>query len=480
MSSTLTDYLRSRKKKIPRPKQETEKKGGFTMRPLKLLARNVAIKRGGIPASTREVTKAVVEDMKFAFRHGWNVTVVVVGGPGEGKSRAVFLLSSIWIAMTGGERKITWNISEIPELNDGDWLHIDEWLYLRGSGSRLALDALKNLFPLGRAKQICISVSTHVAPGLPFVTFEATTLAQDFENRRNLFEIRVPLPSHGLVYVGNAIFPLGKEDEDWAEYEIESYKRKTNVFMDSGETRVTFKLDNLELAKEVIKWATDKELIISTRGHAAAALDTMAEERGLKTNYSIDENVSNLIVMLIRSRTERESYKGQTIDLKKALYTRLEERDVKKEHVKWLRYYIEGNSQTDVAEKFKIDQSMVSRAIGEKSDLRLNNLGYAFEDVWAARLLAEGKIIVKGGENTPEPDILIKDDSGNVVEVQSVKCYLVKKSTVSINIDRIAKSELKLLDEGIPLKLVFYNIKWDKIFFADVNREKIVYKFTEK
>ena len=450
------------------------------MRPLKFIARKVAVERGGIPMSTREVTKAVVEDMKFAFRHGWNVTCVIVGGPGEGKSRAVFLLSGLWIKMTGGERKITWNISKIPELNDGDWLHIDEWLFLRGPGSRLALDALKNLYPLGRAKQICISVSTHVAPGLPFVTFEATTLAQDFDNRRNLFEIRVPLPGHGLVYVGNAIFPLGKEDEDWNKYELESYARKTNVFIEGGEQRVAFKLDNLEIAKEVVKWAGDKNLIISTKGHAAAALDTMAKERGLKTNYSIDDNISNLIVMLIRSRTEREAYKGQTIDLRKALYTRLEERGVLHSHIEWLDLYIEGVLQTDIAEKSKTDQGAVSRAIGSKSDLRLNNLGYAFEDVWAARLRAEGKIIIKGGENTPEPDILIKDESGNIVEVQSVKCYLVKSTTVSINIDRIAESELKLLDEGIPLKLVFYNVKWDKLFFADVSREKHVYKFTEK
>ncbi|MBY8998834.1 MAG: hypothetical protein KGD60_13990, partial [Candidatus Thorarchaeota archaeon] len=169
MSSTLTEYLSSRMKRRPKRKQKQEKQGGFTMRPLKFIARKVAVERGGIPMSTREVTKAVVEDMKFAFRHGWNVTCVIVGGPGEGKSRAVFLLSGLWIKMTGGERKITWNISKIPELNDGDWLHIDEWLFLRGPGSRLALDALKNLYPLGRAKQICISVSTHVAPGLPFV-----------------------------------------------------------------------------------------------------------------------------------------------------------------------------------------------------------------------------------------------------------------------------------------------------------------------
>jgi len=196
MSSTLTQYL-SRRRKRPKPKKK--EKGGFTMRPLKFAARQVAVHRSDMPLSTYRVTKAVVDDMKFAFRRGWNVTCVIVGGPGEGKSRAVFLLSDLWTKMTGGERKITWNISEIPELNDGDWLHIDEWLYLRGKGSKLALDALKNLYPLGRAKQICISVSTHVAPGLPFVTFEATTLAQDFDNRRNLFEIRVLLPGHGLV-----------------------------------------------------------------------------------------------------------------------------------------------------------------------------------------------------------------------------------------------------------------------------------------
>jgi len=265
-----------------------------------------------MPLSTYKVTKAVKEDMEFAFRHGWNVTCVIVGGPGEGKSRAVFLLSDLWTKLTGGERKITWNISEIPELNDGDWLHIDEWLYLRGKGSKLALDALKNLYPLGRAKQICISVSTDVAPGLPFVTFEATTLAQDFDNRRNLFEIRVPLPGHGLVYIGNAIFPLSKDDERWAEYELESYRRKTDVFMEGGEQRVSFKLDNMDIAEQVIEWADGKDLIISTRGHATAALDSMAKERGLKLNYAIEETISNLIVMLIRSRAEEESSSQET------------------------------------------------------------------------------------------------------------------------------------------------------------------------
>ena len=476
----MIDFLREKKKRTD-PKVNTEKKkAGFTMRPLKLLAREVALKRGGAPESTGNVTKAIKEDMEFAFRHGWNVTVITVGGPGEGKSQAIFLLSDEWTKMTGGKRKITWNISEIPEMDDGDWLHIDEWLILQGPGSRLALDALKNLFPLGRAKQICISVSSPSSPKLPFFTFQATTLAQDFENRRNLFEIRVPLPDHGMVYVGNAILPLSKDNEDWAKYELESYKRKTHVMSESGKLRVESKIDNLAVAKDVIEWAKDRGFVIGTKGQAKAALDILVEERDLQINYSTEENVSNLIVMLIRSVRERDAYKGQTIDLRKALYARLEERGVLHRHIEWLDLYIEGEIQTDIAKKFNITQPTVSEAIGEKSDLRLNNMGYAFEDIWAARLLAEGKIIVKGGENTPEPDILIKDGSGNITEVQSVKCYLSKSSTVSINIDRIAESELRLLDKGVPLRLVYYDVVSDKLFFADVTREQSVYKFTRK
>ncbi|MBY8998902.1 MAG: hypothetical protein KGD60_14335 [Candidatus Thorarchaeota archaeon] len=267
--------------------------------------------------STHTVTKAVVEDLKYAFRRRWNVTAIVVGGPGEGKSRAVFTLSKIWVQLTGGEFHYCWDIDQIPDVQDGDWLHIDEWFVPEGQGKVIALQRLKHLFDTGRAKMICISVSTPSTPRISDCTFEITSLAQDFDGRRNLFEVRVPIPSDNPhynrrgVYIGNVILPLGKDTERWLTYEDESYVRKTKLWKKKGKKTVDFNLDPQEIAKEVWKWAKERDLSIDTKSMALTFLRTLGRERDWDLTYSNEPEISNWIMTIKKQETPDSSDTGK-------------------------------------------------------------------------------------------------------------------------------------------------------------------------
>lgn len=297
MSSTLADFLKDAKKRIKRKQEPAEKKGGFTMRPLKFLARKVATERNFVPFTTDVVTKGLLDDMRFAFEHHWNITCVFIGGPGEGKSRGVWKLANIWTLMTHGQFEYCWDVDEIPDVIDGSWVHIDEYLIPEGPGKFLALQRLKNLFDTARALMNCISVSTPTAPNTPFSTFEATTLAQDFDNRRNLFEIRVHLPRFGMVYIGNAIIPIGKDDDKWLQYEAESYARKTGVWDSKGKKTIAPKFDAQKLAQEVIAWAKEQNVTISSRDVARTIVRKLAKERKWDTDYASEPDIITWVML---------------------------------------------------------------------------------------------------------------------------------------------------------------------------------------
>ena len=481
MSSTL-DEIRDVFKRRAKPKPKPVKKSNFTMSPLLFLAREVAIMRNSAPMGIRAVTKALVNEFRYAHKHNLNVTFVAAGGPGKGKTRFCILMGKLWIRLTGGEFVYCWDIDEIPDANDGDHLHIDEWLIAEGEGKIQSYQRLKNLFDTGRAKQISISVATPTTPNLPFVSFEATTIAQDWDNRMNQFEIHVPLPRFGMVYVGDCVVPLGKDDELWKMFDAETKSRKDEIWTKKGKKVIKGKINARKIAKEVLKWAKENNIRIRTKSAAKTFIKEIQEERGWDITYYNMPDITNWIMEIIKEDTK--VYEGQTVDLKEALYTRLQDRGVKSRHIEWLRLYVAGEGQTDVARKFEVTQQAVSDAIGAKSDLRLNNLGYAFEDVWYAYLKEKHKrdkvVVVKGGDNTPEPDILIKDESGKVIGCHSLKCYISKSTTVSISIEEIAASELELLDKGVPVKLVFFDVVGNEIFFANVSRDKNTYKFLKR
>ena len=466
-SSPLSESIPRR---IRRHSAKTPKEG-LVMRPLKLLARNCVLYNNREPFDTFTTTKAFVQDLRFARKHGWNSTNIWEGGPGEGKSEGALKYARIWVAMTGGKLHVIWDIDEIPELNDGDWVHLDEWLVPEGPGKIQAINRLWNFFTTIRAKQICISVSTPKAPELPFMTFLATTLAQDFTNRKNMFEIRVPLPRYGLVYVGNVLIPLHDDKEFRARYEAESYARKTQVVTDKGKKIISVKKDPIEAANEVIKWSEENDFQISTKGQALAALDVVAREKKWDINYSSEDTIANLVIMQ-KKKFNRvpEEYSGQVVELREAVLEQLERQyQIPDIAIKMFRDYMNGSNQDDIAAKFDLTQAMISKYIGTTSLLRVN-LGYAFEDVWSARLKAEGKHIIQGGKNSPDPDICIVEEQ-RVIEVHSTKCYFNRRRVVSIPRKELAESELRYFDEGVPLKIVFFDIVSNKLFIEEVKEQ---------
>lgn len=304
MSSTLDTFIRTIKNRKPRPKPD--KKSHFTMNPLLFLAREVAIRRKGAPLDIHTVTKALVDELKYAHKHRCNVTCVIIGGPGKGKSKLAFLLGKMYTILTESEFEYCWDIDEIPDVLDGGWLHIDEWLIPEGKGRIIALRRVKNLFDTGRAKQISISVSTPTAPSLPFVSFEATTLAQDWDNRMNMFEIRVPLPRHGMVYIGNAIVPLGKDDDMWNMFDVEAKARKDRVWDEKGSKKIRSKLDTQTAAKEVMKWVKKNKFEITTKSIATTFVKTVAKEKKWDVHYYNEPDIVNW-VMVLNEGTKKES-----------------------------------------------------------------------------------------------------------------------------------------------------------------------------
>jgi len=456
MSSPFQEMHITGKHRRPRPKSR------FVMRPLKWAARVVHYQRNDIPLSTDLVTKVLIADYRFAFKRRWNSVNIWEGGPGEGKSEGGIRYDRFWCFLTGGELKITYDIDEIPELADGDALHIDEWLIAEGAGKIQAINRVKNLFNTIRAKMIVISISTTKAPELPFATFIATTLAQNFDSRENLFEIRVPLPRVGLVWIGNARIPLHKDEVKRQEYEAKTYARKTGVVNDKGRKTIAPKLDYAEAAQIVRAWLLEQGYAAKTKGEALTAVRAVAKIHNWDINYDSAPDVANLVMMQQGAQENAREYTGQVAALRKATYDQLQEYGFSLDVIKMFREYVEsGDSQARIAKRFKITQQSLSnriRPISEKA------LGYAFEDVWASKMKREGHRIRQGGKTTPQPDLLILGDGDEIQEVHSVKCYLDEKQVTTINADKIAKSELELWRAGKPLKVVYFDIATEELF----------------
>jgi len=146
-------------------------------------------------------------------------------------------------------------------------------------------------------------------------------------------------------------------------------------------------------------------------------------------------------------------------DIRESLMSCLE-RYVDPQYVLEFREYIQGETQADIAARYDTTQANVSRHI---KHIRERTLGYAFEDVYARMLRSGGYNVRQGGANTDEPDIEILDERGDVVEVHSVKCYLDKKSTITIPAREIGQKEWELFKQGIPLFLVVFDVVANKL-----------------
>ncbi len=488
------------RKEKPKYQSKKKKRYYFQLRPLKALARYVYIRDRPIPDKHSDiVTRALINDFKWAYARRWNATIGIEGGPGEGKSEQAFSFAKmLWLPLTGGGLHVTWDIDELPDMNDGDWLHIDEWIIPEGAGKIKTINRIWNLFTTLRAKQICVSIATPSLPELRFSTFFATTFGQDFRNRANRAEIRVPLPRRGTVYIGNAIIPLHGDEKFREKYEKDSKSRKDKIAEEDGGKTIKQSVGMKEAAEIAVEFAKKEGWKIERKGQALSVLEMVAEEHGWNSSarwYKDRKDIADIITMIAEKNNYSavmgsSDYEGQTVNLREAVLEQLGYMGIHADHLIWFKEYIEGETQRDIGARHGVDQSTVSQAVGSNSPLRTKALGYAFEKVYEKRLKDEGQICYIGGSNKPAPDCVIlreelpeeileqdqwwrhEDIDVYVEECHSLKCYFDKSARVSIPFSELAKSEIYLKNLGVPTYLVFYNIVWDQMFEAQVKNQQ--------
>lgn len=139
----------------------------------------------------------------------------------------------------------------------------------------------------------------------------------------------------------------------------------------------------------------------------------------------------------------------------------LELRDVSERAILVFRQYCEGKNQDQIAESLAVTQSTIAvdiRSVREQ-------IGFAFEDAISARYTTDNVPHERGGENTPEPDIIILDADGNPKEIHSLKCYITarNRSGTTVPREKIGKSERALSLTGIPLYLIFFDVVADEL-----------------
>lgn len=452
----------------PRTKRE-KKAHGFVMRPLKALAWQVAYQRQGKPFGISVVTKGVKEDLQFAWYNKKNVIVIAEGEGGGGKTWLGWFLAQQWTKLSAGKIQYSWDVDNIPDLQDGDWFHLDEFLEAEGEGKIQMLNRfMKNILPTVREKQICISVSTPRAPDMPFYTFLATTLSQDLDKRINMFQIRYFLPRYGLVYIGNAVFPEPEDTEKWRKFQKKSYTRKTRIVDDKGRKTIERKLDYEECAQTVRDWAKEKKYTLLNRGQAETAAKQVAKEQNWDTSYYSVEDIANLVIMSGKVRLPDGAmegtipdYEGQTTDLRKAICDRMiEAYGIDELGISVLnQYYLENENQTRIGERLGVTQATISNLVGQGKKRRGKIplvIGFALEDVYLAKRRAEGKTMKGAKKNSPEPDALELDEKGAIIRCYSIKCHLNQKQ-FTISRRQIAQEELELHATGVPLTIVVYD-----------------------
>ena len=175
-----------------------------------------------------------------------------------------------------------------------------------------------------------------------------------------------------------------------------------------------------------------------------------------------------------------KSYTGQITDLRKAVYDRMVERGVSPLEVDILKEWTKGlQSQTDIAHQYEMSQKDISKTT---TRLRKNEMGFAFEDVYAEVLRpefeAKGLIVKQGGLNTPLPDIEGVDKDGNTQVVYSVKCIWDRK-TISLPRSEIAASELAFVDK-VPVFLIMLDFVDSRLYDPIPITNQIAWTFTKK
>jgi hypothetical protein len=435
----------------------------------------VLYERDGKRFSVPEVTRGLVNDFKYAKKYGLNEVIGVTGGFGEGKSEDAQRLGLLWTGLTGGKMQISFDIDEVPALSYGDFNILDEYIIPEGPGRNQAIQRFWNLVSVTRIDLIYHCLNCHTMPRIAFLVFRLETYLQNREDQLNLVRVTVPLPEKD-IYIGNAIIPLHHDETIRQEYVARKHARVAALIKTKGKKTIGDKVDFETAAQIVIAEATKRGWILKNLTQASAMIDMLAKREGWDVNYNTETKLAALIT-LEAGKLQREKngkfhssrpYIGQTAALRQAVIDCLiDNYGIDREDIDMLMEYAAGEKQADIAKR---RPGLTQPDVSDRLDpIRSKALGYAFEDVYAAKLRGETKLVVaQYGKNSEEPDILIVDETGQVVTVYSVKCYFDKKRVTTIPRDELARKELAFYEAGYPLKLVYLDFITDKLFLVDV------------
>jgi hypothetical protein len=139
---------------------------------------------------------------------------------------------------------------------------------------------------------------------------------------------------------------------------------------------------------------------------------------------------------------QMDRYTGQISDIRDAIFSIVEQKGADSRHIAFLREYMADETITYkqmIARHPEWQISDPANLTRWKSDME-RMFGEAFEDVYAEILASKGVRFVRGGKNTPEPDIVILDDAGNEKAVYELKCKSEHGTVIRIRKDEYATS----------------------------------------
>lgn len=288
---------------------------------------------------------------------------------------------------------------------------------------------------------------------------------QDRENRVNYCVVYTIDPEKQKK-VAKYIVDIPLHDDERLRRAYEEWKRREQKeFTSKGGRRSRLKKRLAPIVRDLVKIARERGLQPRS-WKAFEHLLVFAVDGGEtltgRESYLACKEAFDVYTQTRPERSDRGppvvGYTGPVDDLRDAIYRRLEELGFDPADIDMLKRYAGGESQTDIAYHYGTTQKTVSMRIKRLRENPLA-LGKAFEDVYAQLLRTQGFKVVQGGGNSPEPDIIVYDQDGNMLKVLSAKCYCDKRVTLTVPRHEIGEKEWEVSRaNGVPLYLVFYDL----------------------
>lgn len=452
------------------PNVVTQVVGKFHLRPMEQLTfeKRVFGNQNLFYALQKNVGKQFVSELKYVCQKQANIVINIFGLPESGKSEVgqsiALTIRNNFEKFLGIKSKIYIGFSYqqtmrfVQRAETGDVIIQDEKPKQYGAGSRIMMESLWNILKAIRAKQVnFIFISPEYSDmRVTNLTLETCGMIRSKKITRCI------LYSRFGAELGHLIFKLHKDDAFRERYEKEKMENIDKLMEAKGQSYV--KVDKEKLlghCDQVLDYMREND-INSVKG---TEMEAICSELGISGSGNYMENLKNLVK--IKSRILLNKKKKQKADKKikesKSIEADSEDFEsyvserIKKEldkgytKSKIFSDYVAGATQLDIADSMGLSQSQVSKKLRE---VREKYIGYWFEDWWITK---------NGGtpnedKNRPDPDWV--DDEGNIY---SLKCYLQKRKSVTINIRKKCKPEIKgAIKNGTTFRIVFRNPFWGK------------------